>query len=114
MTEQQYQKLILMELDEPDDGPVGRNIALLWDMFAGKTDPELRKLYVKRQALDVLIGTIWKGRVMQIGNVQSDKLDDKVKTLQSMRDTVQADIDRQFETGYINLDFLEPGGGDGW
>jgi hypothetical protein len=104
--------LILMEIGEQDanSGPVAPNIDALWNAESGKggSSLELSYLFVKRKALDITIGSIWRGTYIPVG-VQHKDLSDMVKFLQSERDAVQELINDTPSIGRINIDWAEPG-----
>jgi hypothetical protein len=106
--------LILLEIGEQDavSGPVAPNIDALWDAESGKggASLELSYLFVKRKALDLTIGSVWRGSYIPVGLTQSKDLSGMVKFLQSERDAVQEQIDNYPSIGRINLDIYEPDG----
>jgi hypothetical protein len=103
--------LILMEIGEFDDsGPVASNIDALWNAESGKggTDLELQYLFVKRKALDITIGSIWRGNFVPVGTVQHKALDDRSNFLRQLRSDTQKEIDSYVGLATINLDIYEP------
>jgi hypothetical protein len=113
--ELRYHTLILLDIGDNDDsGPVANNITALWDIFNDRygSDKYLTYLYVKRKAIDIWLGSIWKGNYVPVGTVQHKALDDKANQLRAMRNDVQDEIDGYMTIGRINLDFLEPSGGE--
>ena len=110
--------IILIELGEPPDNSgiltqVGTGglttLDNLWlvESAKGGTDLELSYLFTKRKAIDLLIGTIWRGDYIQVG-IQNKKLDDKLGFLQAERKTVQGLIDSYIYAGTYTLDIYEP------
>ncbi|MBA3829881.1 MAG: hypothetical protein H0X33_13155 [Taibaiella sp.] len=84
-----FQNLILMEIGEPlTGGPIAPVMSTLWGMFGDKSliAPRLQYLYVLAKAFDVKIGAIQDGAYMAVGQVQSEKLDDKVPGYMKQRD----------------------------
>lgn len=113
--EERYQTLILLELGENfnDSSSIAPNIGKIWDLFtdkgpAGGGTVRVQYLYAKRQSIDIMLGSTWKGQYHQVG-VKNDSLDDKLATLRAMRQTVQDEIEGSFSIGFINLDYNEPG-----
>lgn len=111
--------LILIELGESDDGPVGKNIDKLWTLFDEKYDESgdlrLQYLYVKRQAIDMLLGATWRRNLMSIGpGGRKEDLSQEAKdALGDMRKLVQQEIESGFEMGRVNLDIFESRGWGG-
>jgi hypothetical protein len=103
--------LILMEIGEFDNsGPVAPNIDALWTAESGKggTDLELQYLFVKRKALDITIGSIWRGNYVPVGAIQHKALDDRTADLRSLRAACQQEIDSYVGVVTFNLDIYEP------
>lgn len=103
--------MILMEIGEQDanSGPVAPNIDAIWDSESGKGggDLELCYLYVKRKAIDITIGAIWRGDYIQVG-IQNKSLDGKLGFLQAERKTVQDQLNSYIYVGTYTLDIYEP------
>jgi hypothetical protein len=103
--------LILMEIGEFDaSGPVAPNIDALWtaESLKGGTDLELQYLFVKRKALDITIGSIWRGNFVPVGSVQHKALDDRSNFLRQLRSDTQKEIDSYVSIATLNLDIYEP------
>jgi hypothetical protein len=96
-TAQQMQNLILMEVGEPlTGGPIGPVLPTLWSMFTDKgllpNGTRLQYLYVLAKAFDIKIGLIMDGAYMPVGQVQHEKLDDKVSGYRQQRDATLEEI----------------------
>lgn len=98
-TAQQMQNLILMEVGEPlTGGPIAPVLPTLWSMFADKGllphGTRLQYLYVLAKAFDIKIGLIMDGAYMPVGQVQHEKLDDKVPGYMKQRDASLEEISK--------------------
>lgn len=105
VTAEDYQALILDELDAPDEDAVVLNaqIPVIWDSWESKSrvSIRLRYLYAKRQAIDLLIGRHWQDVTTQDAGTNTND-SDLVKNLQTLRTDVQSDIaeeERQYAGG---------------
>jgi hypothetical protein len=104
LTPDDYQNIILTEVGAGLDGedPAQKNlldkltplIGSLWDMWAnrGKIDPHLQFLYVKRQAVHVLMGQVRHLTSASVGSL-SPRYGDKIANLQKLLDEVNKKIE---------------------
>jgi hypothetical protein len=104
--------MILLEIGEQNNssGPVYPNIDDIWDLsVSGYTDSSQRYQYllVKRKAIEITLGAIWRGNYIRVGNIQMEKLDDKKDFLQAEKKSVEAELSSHFEYGRLLLDFNE-------
>lgn len=93
LSDQQYQDLIVAEVGDDAAGTLALNVPLYWARRDGITDLETRHLYVKRDAINLMLGRV-RGQVRIVG-VGGASIDAHQLTthLQDMRAAVQTLID---------------------
>ncbi len=90
-----YIALILAELNASDSTALAAQSLVYWELHADKGSTALRYLYVKRSALDFLLGLSYDDVTTGGGSVLgATQLSDKAKALQKMRADVTVEIAR--------------------
>lgn len=105
-------QILLMELGEPDavSTAVAPNIDALWNAESGQGGDylELQYLFVKRKALDLVIGQVRRQASMCATDEQRRVLDLRIKDLRDSRTETQGEINSFAGVYSFNLDIYEP------
>jgi hypothetical protein len=90
--------LIPVEIGDPN-GTIEANLQALYDAYADKSEvPRLRYQYVKRHAINLLLGPQWaKVSYEQVGYLR-ESLSDAARALFEMRKGAQDEIDKAEDT----------------
>ncbi len=90
----QVKTLILAEVNDTSTGPVGLQIDIIWDMYAGKAlvSPTLQYLYSLRKAIDLMLGNRRADAVDTKLDNYSFAQDQEIQTLLTMRENVKQEI----------------------
>ena len=98
LTAQDYQDLIVKQVGDTDDALVAEQIATLWALRETVATLSLRFLYVKRDAIDLLLGHEREEVDQSESRIFELKLSQKFDHLIAIRATVDADIQRRERT----------------
>lgn len=90
LTEAEYKQLIQVEVG--DDGTVQAQINVLWRKHSLRQPIELQYLYVKRNAIELLMGSVWADFSTRLPSRAELLLREKFANLKEMLAMVNAEI----------------------
>lgn len=103
LTEAEYKQLVLTEVGDDAKGTLASTLDLYWSRYSGTADLELRFLYTKRAAIDLMLGRARKGVDFVALDGSSVKLDQIFRHLQELRADVQSQIAASEEAAGADL-----------
>ena len=90
LTTQEYQTLILAEVG--DYGVVSQYIQMLWEKHEGRTPLNLQYLFVKRDAIYMLMGAVWADVNQSLPSRARLELQNKFENLRGMLQEIMVEI----------------------
>lgn len=94
LSSEQYKDKIILEVGDNADGLLAATVDLLWDAHDNQAELEVRYLYAKRDAIDVMLGSVRAQVDFTIDNDHSRKQSQKAQILLAMRAACQATLDQ--------------------
>jgi|SRR6185503_9612553 len=96
-----YQQLIIGQVGDDAAGTLASQITTLWTANDNQTSVPVQALYVRRDAIDLMLARARQGADFTDPNGTEVKLDQLFEHLLKMRQAVQADIDRAVAAGLV-------------
>lgn len=93
LTQDQYSDLIIAQVGDTSDGLLAQRIALLWTMRDAVSDLDSRALYVKLDAIDLVIGHVRSQVTIRAADGSSADLNKLFDHLMAMRQSVGDQIE---------------------
>ncbi len=110
VTATQFQNIILTEINDTLSGPVGAQLAILWDMYAGKAliAPQLQYFYTLKKAIEMMMGVRRNLAIDQRDGDLHLSQSQEISTLDKMLKEVKEDI-HKIEVWYRNTRTVQVG-----
>jgi hypothetical protein len=98
LTEAEYQALIITEVGDDTTGTLATNVPVYWSMRDTIADLALRYLYVKRDAIILMMGKLRDLVDMSSGG-DSIKLSQQITNLRTLLEVLESQLEQVSQTG---------------